>query len=134
MDQPRRVIPLQYASPDSLPSPWRQMTCICLALLWPMSALAWGFVVLSGARTVLINGPVVFAAGALLVVSGAVLRNPWGMAIGASGVFITVLLFLLVQAFNWSPDAAQRPFMIIGGAYVLLMAIPSLMAWQRRPA
>ena len=137
MNEPLPVIPLEYAPPARAASSraWRHVVRVCLALSLLCCAAAWALVAGGVGRSVLATGPVLFTLGVLLVVGGAITRDPRAAAFGVAHVSVCLLFVLLVNLLHWGPRDAERPFTMMGGAYTLgAWVAAAIFSVLRRPA
>lgn len=92
---------------------------VCQALSLICCVVAWVLIVLGFGRSVLVTGPILFTTGALMTVGGVVTRKIGTIGFGISHVAICLLFVSLVNLLGWSPRSAERPFTIMGAAYIV---------------
>ena len=130
--EPIPVIPLQYAEPERQLRPrWYRTGRIGVALGWLCCLVALALI-LHEVESVLFTGPILFVIGAVVIVSGAFMRDRWVVLLGAGHCTVCVLFVALVNLRSWNPADARLPFIVMGAAYTLVAAAPTFIVLARR--
>jgi hypothetical protein len=136
--EPIPVIPLGYADAaldahQRRQRLWRRTARICAAIAWAWCLMAWSLILMGTVKSVLFTGPVLFALGLVIVVAGRLSGRTWFLSLGAAHCAVCILFAALVNINRWSPTTARKPFTLLGGAYVVALAVPTLLACRPRP-
>jgi hypothetical protein len=125
-NQPLPVIPLEYAKPSTLPRRRAWVIAAYVALATAALDVLVGvlLIALINAETVLATAPILFACGFTLIITGRRLRLLLVSLLGLSHCAVCLLFSMLVNVRNWSPNEATMPFTIMGGAYLVGVALP----------
>ncbi len=79
-------------------------------------------------ETIVITGPILSIFGIFGTIACVRKRYDFGAWIGASGPAICLVIFLIIQLFNWGPAAAQEPVPPIGAFYMVILCVLGLVA------
>lgn len=132
--EPIPVIPLEYAKPDDAPRrrTWLRVGQVALAVSMADLLVGWTLIAIVDAETVIATAPVLFTAGAILLVASLKIRLTLTAILGLAHGALCLLFTMLVNVRNWSPDEATAPFTIIGAVYALGVAGPMTVVGFRR--
>jgi hypothetical protein len=89
--------------------------------------------VLVDVESVIGSGPVILLYGVVLMAMTPWARNRDVFRIGLANVLISLLFVALVNALSWSPGQAERPFAVMGAAYLLVLLGLTILAHRRAP-
>jgi hypothetical protein len=136
--EPIPVIPLGYADAAVDADArrrrlWLRTARICAAIAWAWCLMAWSLILMGTVKSVLFTGPVLLALGFVIVLAGRLSRRTWFLSLGAAHCAVCVLFAALVNINRWSPTTARKPFSVLGGVYVVGLAVPTLLACRPRP-
>jgi hypothetical protein len=127
--QPIPVIPLEYAEPEHVVRPAFLRVTHVVALA--CCVVGWLLILAVSVETVIVTGPVLFAAGVALFVGGMIHHDRRSAVFGVSHMSICVLFVLLVNVLRWSPAQATLPFAIMGAAYTTVaVGVAALLHWH----
>jgi hypothetical protein len=136
LGEPIPVIALEYADraadhAERRRRVWSLVGRLCAAGAWAWALAAWAIVAWGPVKYVLFTGPVLLAIGLATVLAGVLARRMLLLLLGAAHVLLCVLFVVLVNVNRWSPVTARRPFTLMGGAYLLAAAVPTVVATRR---
>jgi hypothetical protein len=120
------VIPLEYAKPSTLPRrrAWVITAYVALATAALDVLVGVLLIALINAETVLATAPLLFACGLTLILAGRRLRLLLVGLLGLAHCAVCLLFSMLVNVRHWSPNEATMPFTVMGGAYLIGVALP----------
>lgn len=125
MPEPIPVIPLEYAASEEVRVD-RTLGRLLLTA-WVITAIGWVLMVIH-VETAVASGPVLCVLGLMIAMMGVRRRRAWAAGIGAGDCAICALFVGLVLHFNWSPDEARVPFLLMGGVYVAISGVCTMLA------
>lgn len=132
MSEPIPVIPLAYADPGDQPrSGWNTTAAIAAALALSCVIVGW-LLLMWEVESVLATGPALFILGAIMTICGVRLGAHWYIWQGSVHCALCLLFFALVNVRNWSPQHAEKPFMLMGGLYALAASVSAAIRWLSR--
>jgi hypothetical protein len=102
-------------------NPWFRRACI-FQLIIIFAALGLEAI---DVETIVATGPLYLLAGIFTSYRAYREANAMGLLIGFSAIFLTGLIFALINLNNWSPTVADRPVSIIIWSYSAI-AVPLL--------
>jgi hypothetical protein len=125
----RPVLPLAYATPLQVVEPLYSHWPIFAA--WAAALIAF-FVMLWEVESVIVSGPILAAAGSVMLGVGIWKRRPSLTITGGSLCAVCVLFVTCVLTFGWGPRRADLPFGAMGAAYMIGLSAYSMLLIMRR--
>ncbi len=99
---------------------------------WILCLLAWGLI-FHQVESVLVSGPVILFCGFGGMWLARRARHRGALWLGAANCGICLLFIGLVNLLHWSPRHADRPFRIMGAAYVLATLPAAILVTRAAP-
>lgn len=131
MGDPQPVVRLDYAPRADAAARrggrWRVTVVACACLAAATCVAGTALIAFASVESVLLTGPVLLAAGLLMVVGGIRGGNPFAWCLGLSHCSVCTLFFTLVSPLGWGPSQAERPFLMMGTAYTPVAAVAFLL-------
>lgn len=109
-------------------------TRVLIAIGWFACIVALGLIIIVDVETVLATGPILFLIGLASIVTGLLANYRRAAIVGASYAGVSLLFFLLVNIFEWSPAQAKWPFIFMGAAFNVFIVPLFRYAWKCPPA
>jgi len=99
---------------------------VVLILSWLTCVIGLALIVLVDTESVIGTGPVLFVLGVVLLALAGAARYRWAAACAAGHIALPLFWTLLVNMFDWSPDEAHWPFVIMGSGYVAAVTLAGI--------
>ena len=108
-------------------------TRVLIAIGWLTCIIALGLIVIVSVESVLATGPILFLTGLASIITGLLAKYRRAAIVGAAYSGVSLLLFLLVVIFEWSPNQATGPFIWMGTVFNIVLVGLFEYAWKNPP-